>query len=122
MLRWGLNLACRLTDAPVPDSLVKVMDRDAMVQRLTQETMDHLWTNSNQGKWFRRSFSQVRMMDGWPGQLRSGFGNLLNLVNPTHREWEMLPLPDAMFPLYYAIRPVRLTGKYSMKFLKGAFS
>jgi hypothetical protein len=37
---------------------------------------------------------------------------------PTLSDWQALPLPTAMHPLYYAIRPMRLTKIYSASILR----
>ena len=36
---------------------------------------------------------------------------------PTEREWEALPLPDALTPLYRVVRPLRLVGAYLRRLL-----
>ena len=35
------------------------------------------------------------------------------LLRPTPLEWEAVPLPPALAPLYYLIRPMRLFWKYA---------
>ncbi len=38
--------------------------------------------------------------------------NTVIVLTPTAEEWKRVPLPDALFFLYYLIRPIRLTWKY----------
>jgi hypothetical protein len=33
-------------------------------------------------------------------------------------DWELLPLPRFLFPLYYVLRPVRLAGKHGSRMLQ----
>jgi hypothetical protein len=40
------------------------------------------------------------------------------LLSPTPLEWELVGLPDCLFPLYYLLRPVRLLVERGMAFLK----
>jgi hypothetical protein len=35
------------------------------------------------------------------------------LTLPTPEDWQALPLPDALFPLYRAVRPLRLLARYA---------
>jgi hypothetical protein len=34
------------------------------------------------------------------------------ITSPTVEDWALLPLPAALFPLYYVERPLRLAGKH----------
>ena len=35
------------------------------------------------------------------------------LLRPTPLEWEAVPLPPSLAPLYYLVRPMRLLWKYA---------
>ena len=39
---------------------------------------------------------------------------LRSVLVPTISDWKTITLPDALYPLYYFLRPIRLLGKYSM--------
>jgi len=39
-------------------------------------------------------------------------------VTPYVRDWAVLPLPGAMSPLYYLIRPFRMIGRYAAAALR----
>ncbi|MFY9554944.1 MAG: hypothetical protein WAV47_09565, partial [Blastocatellia bacterium] len=42
-------------------------------------------------------------------------------LTTTVRDWSLLPLPRYLFFLYFALRPIRLAGKYGTKLLKRVF-
>ena len=37
------------------------------------------------------------------------------ILTPTASDWLTIPLPDALFPAYYAMRPVRLAWSYVVR-------
>jgi hypothetical protein len=61
-----------------------------------------------------RFFFHVNMMDGVGSQIRYCLRYARHVTTPTVLEWESLPLPDSLFPLYYVFRPVRLMAKYAV--------
>jgi hypothetical protein len=50
-------------------------------------------------------------------KLKSG---LRLLATPRVDDWKLLSLPGSLFFLYYALRPLRLAGKYTAKLLRGS--
>jgi hypothetical protein len=59
----------------------------------------------------------ARLLDGWWDRLR--YLARLAFV-PTIRERRSLPLPFSMRFLYYALRPIRLAGRWTTRSLRGA--
>jgi hypothetical protein len=43
------------------------------------------------------------------------------LLVPQVADWQVLPLPHALFPLYYLLRPLRLLGKYLLWWTYGIY-
>jgi hypothetical protein len=42
------------------------------------------------------------------------------LMAPTMGDFEMIPLPAALFPLYWVIRPFRMAVQYGPRLVRGA--
>lgn len=46
-------------------------------------------------------------------KLDAVIGLLLSMLLPTESDWRFVTLPDALYPLYYVLRPIRLAAEYS---------
>jgi len=42
-------------------------------------------------------------------------------LTPTPGDWAWLRLPDALYPLYYVLRPIRLAVKYGARLIRSAW-
>ena len=87
-----------------PRELIAIAERDPNVRQLAAAVVARFTHEVETGPHSSRQFA-LRLMDGNGDRanylLRTAF-------EPTLREWELLPLPDALLPFYYLIRPVRL--------------
>ena len=108
MLELGLLLARDVLRVHLPDPVAAVMDADREAGRLCAEVDE-----------------QMRLYPGVPytagaelrfhlrarERLRDRLRYLFTLAaTPSYSDWKALPLPAGLFPLYYLIRPLRLTG------------
>ena len=104
LLLAALLLRDLLKSDAAPRELIALAERDSNVMQLATEIVARFTEELTTGPRTGRRFA-MRLMDGNADRanylLRSAF-------EPTLREWEMLPLPNPMLPLYYLIRPVRL--------------
>ena len=104
VLLAALLLRDLLQSDSAPRELIVIAERDSSVLQLAAEIVGRFTQKLEAGRPAGRRFA-LRLMDGNGDRanylLRSTF-------EPTLREWELLPLPDALLPLYYLIRPVRL--------------
>lgn len=107
MFHLGLLLAHDFYQIRLPDELLKTMQRNRHANNLFRQVRQII---------FERRFTQwedyafiFNLTDSWRGKLQF-LGSLL--FTPTQKEWEIIKLPKLLFPLYYLIRPFRLTKEY----------
>ncbi len=77
---------------------------------------------------FGRLDSSDRVFDPWRvplGAIEDSRARMVYIVRrllaPTMGDFEMIPLPAAFFPLYWVIRPFRMTIQYGPRLIRGAF-
>jgi hypothetical protein len=106
LVQVGLRLARGLLDAPVPEDALRG-GREA--DGLAAEAARALLAGAEQAgpRWPWRSL-YYRGMERKRDRARLVHDLLLA---PTVHEWGLVPLPPALAPLYYAIRPFRLLAK-----------
>jgi len=109
LLLLGLHLADRLLGAPVPQPLAHEAATNAAVRRMAQQVVRWLFTEP-----FHRPESlaayrfHLQMRERWRDR-RAYLAHLATLaVQPTAKDRAFVPLPRALDPLYYAVRPLRL--------------
>jgi Uncharacterised nucleotidyltransferase len=101
----GALLAERLLGVPVPPPLRDAVDRQAGLSGRASELIAVLAGNvSNGGSYF----TDLELCDRPVDRLR-GFLNLS--LRPTTSDYRALPLPPALWPLYYLTRPLRLAAQ-----------
>ena len=117
-LLLGLAIAEKLSDWAVPPMVRPWLDEfDAphkhfsfIAQAITRPDR---WMNTPAGI-IKRNQYLMRFNDGldcWKYQLAT--------IATRRADWERLPLPDALFPLYFLISPFTNTWEISRRFLKG---
>ena len=109
LLLLGLHLADRLLGAPVLQPIAREAATNAAVQRMAQQVVQWLFTEP-----FHRPESlaayrfHLQMRERWRDR-RAYLAHLATLaVQPTAKDRAFVPLPRALDPLYYAVRPLRL--------------
>jgi hypothetical protein len=113
MLLLGLHLARELLGADIPENASRRIKTDPAVGELAAEVYEGLFQKHEEsrgvleGSLFR-SF-HYRMHERRRDRFRY---TLHTMIDPNVADWERFPLPEWLFPLYYAIRPLRLAGKY----------
>jgi hypothetical protein len=108
----GLMLVHELLEAPVPGRVLARGRADSQVARFALELGRGLFrTESGHGTALEAAFglAYFRAMALRSDRLRYVHDTLLR---PTSHEWQAVPLPEALRPLYYLIRPARLLVKY----------
>jgi hypothetical protein len=111
LIQIGLRLARQLLDAPVPPEVLARGQRDRKVTALADHAAESLLhpprRPAPQRPWpWTSLFYQglERASDRWH------YWHTMILA-PGPLEWQCLPLPAALAPLYYGVRPVRLITK-----------
>lgn len=116
MLFLGLLLAKDLLDASIPEEVMKNVNADPVVRKLAKKTKEKIFERSNDSLPILENLlfhfrTRERLKDRIQYCLRLAMG-----ITPEDRTF--LSLPKFLSPLYYLIRPVRLTAKYGLKLLK----
>jgi hypothetical protein len=106
MLLLGVSLAARLLAAPIPREVLERADRKRDVAELRRRAAAALFAarEARLPQLATPAF-QARALD--TGKARIACWRKRAAV-PTRADWEWLDLPDALFPLYWAVRPLRL--------------
>jgi len=115
-LLHGVVLAHQLFGSALPAPLQQQAQHDPMVARLGSTVYGTLTrplpeTSAPQGlsALCRNLLYVARLQASWRHKLTVGAG----IMKPVYvTDWQAVPLPAALFPLYYVIRPLRLLGKY----------
>jgi len=66
----------------------------------------------SEARWF-----QLRVRERWRDRLRCA---VRGAVTPTVTDWAWPHLPEALFPLYYLTRPIRLAARCGRRLLRAA--
>ncbi len=110
MVRLGLILAHELLGAQLPLHIWKDAAGDSVAQDLALKVRADLFGEWKAGPGFEPF--HWRMRERW----RDRLGYLLWVtVTPSAEDWEAIPLPTPLLPLYAVLRPLRLVGKYSKR-------
>jgi len=101
-------LACALAEqvlaTPVPSALAQAIAANDRVAALA----DDLATRLREGNLDKRHLDDLALCDRRVERWRAGLGFALA---PTPGDFDALPLPRALWPAYYLLRPVRLVTK-----------
>src|SRR2546425_2886620 len=119
MLLLGLWLARDLFDTPAPEPLVARGRADASVRALADDVRARLLASNPAPlePWQAHLF-HLRVRERWRDRLRYCARVALT---PTPGDWAWLRLPDALYPLYYVARPIRLAVKYGARLIRSAW-
>lgn len=113
MLWLGLCLAQDLLAAPLPPEVAPQVQHHPPTTRLARQVRRHLLEGAlDQPPHWQRILFRVHLMVRGPDRLRYV---VRALTSPNRQKWLRVPLPDPLFPVYYALRPLRLAGKYGLR-------
>jgi Uncharacterised nucleotidyltransferase len=114
----GLCLARTLIDAPLPDDVEALIRANREVIALSSLAARAL---------FRRPPDKEPVVEPWAIPFRSIETSSARaryvvgrLLAPTMGDYQMLPLPRALFSLYWLMRPFRMTLQYGPRLIRGA--
>jgi Uncharacterised nucleotidyltransferase len=117
MLYLGLYLAHKLLDADLPPSVLAKCDLDRKLPILAARIQASLFqppaapADSNLPDMYHEDIYRQTMV-AIPDRIWYWIDSLFT---PTPLEWEIIDLPQALFPLYYGIRSIRLVLKHIWK-------
>jgi hypothetical protein len=119
MLLVAVRLAEQLLQAPVPDEVALLLQKDADARQIAEVLRERLFnppTDDLDSARRQRLYLQSRE------RVQDRLWYLFcQLTTPTERDWTEIPLPDWLFPAYHLIRPCRLAAGYAQSALKLAF-
>jgi hypothetical protein len=106
-LLLGLSLARRLLDAPLPPAAAAEIDGDPGLAALAAEAEGRLFGEEPEDgdETTANLRFNLRLRDGAADRARYA---ARWLFAPSPEDWRWARLPDALFPLYRVLRPVRL--------------
>ncbi len=110
MLNLGLGLAVRVLGARLPSEVGARVGADRVAGQVAAEVQQRLMnrpfrTLDAAGRFHFRRRMLAGKLDGWRYAMRLA-------VVPSEDDWQMMRLPQALAPLYIALRPLRLLQKY----------
>jgi hypothetical protein len=112
----GLSLAMQVFSAPIPVAAVETCKSDKSIGPLTDEIAMRLIRPTEAGIKIMhacrvRACSRERLRERVPHYHRM----LRHLLMPNEKDREVMSLPLFLTPLYFIIRPIRLTRKYASR-------
>ncbi|MGH7950078.1 MAG: nucleotidyltransferase domain-containing protein, partial [Candidatus Binataceae bacterium] len=109
MLLLSLLLAHDLADAPVPPRLLSAAHSDRAVARLASDAARRMFAScGDRATAYQEWIVPLRAIETVGGRLRYC---ALRGLTPTAEDREFISLPDALTPLYYLLRPIRLAAQ-----------
>jgi hypothetical protein len=116
MFLTGIYLARELVGAPVPEDVVAIARHDPAVCALAARVANQLFSGAAQG---RKDFDPwavpIRSIEDTRARMRYVVRRMLA---PTMGDYELIPLPRSLFPLYWAIRPFRMALQYGPRLIR----
>jgi hypothetical protein len=114
----GIYLAHELVGALIPEEIVAIARNDHAVRALARRIAIRL---------FNESLRRNPNLDPWMVPMRSIEGPrariyyfVRRMLAPTMGDYELIPLPRSLFPLYWAIRPFRMAVQYGPRLIRGS--
>ncbi len=107
VLGQGVLLANQLFEIPLPEALSPAVTQNLKVQRLAEQSTEEILDPSYRGTEFGRQqrlhfiLYAMRLKHGW----RYKWDTFRNLWMVPY-DWQDVPLPDSLFPLYGLLRPL----------------
>jgi len=128
MLWLGLFLAHHVLGAALPDAIARRLQDRSELRRLTDQVTRGLFIEpGGRPDLFERSAHQPLaarvLFHPFHLRVRERFADRIRYClrlafTPSVADWEFVELPSALFFLYHLLRPVRLAGKYLVRFFR----
>jgi len=114
ILALGLRLAENF-GVELPSQVTKTLDGEDHMKKFANKIWNEMFSARTWADSTETNIFNMKIMD----RRRDALASMLRAIFvPTLSDWEALSLPTAMHPLYYAIRPMRLTKIYSASMLR----
>jgi hypothetical protein len=114
ILALGLRLVEKL-GVELPENVLGIVDSEERMKKLADKIWDELFSQKTFADSTETNIFNVRIMDRRRDALLS---TLRAIFVPTLSDWQAWSLPAGMHPLYYALRPIRLTKVYGASIIE----
>ena len=114
ILALGLRLAENF-GVDLPEQVLKTLDGQDHMKKFAAKIWSEMFTTKIFAESTETNLFNLKIMDRRRDALTS---TLRAIFVPTLSDWEALSLPEAMHPLYYALRPIRLAKNYSASMMR----
>lgn len=115
ILGLGLRLVENIYHIAIPPEVLSTLDVTGEMKALAKKISDEMFDVRAIPESSDTNIFNLKIMD----RKRDALASTLRAVFvPTLSDWQALSLPDAMHPLYYLFRPVRLSRTYSVSLLR----
>jgi hypothetical protein len=115
MLGLGLRLVEEFSDFRIHSRVLKTLDSDESMQRLSEKIRAQIFTTLDPAGSTETNLYNLRIMDRKRDALLSA---LRAIFVPTFPDWQAIALPAPLHSLYYALRPLRLSKAYGASLLR----
>ena len=106
----ALALTHRLLDAPLPEDVVREIEADAGIGALADEAEGRMWGPDEEEDTMANLRYNLRVQDRPIDRVAYAWRWT---TTPSPEDWAWARLPDALFPLYRVLRPIRLAIRYA---------
>lgn len=120
----GLLLANRLLGTNLPESIERLIYDDAIAVSLCHQISSQLFSSDSafdrETVTIETTLFHIKTRERWRDKI-SSFNELIKFsgwLQPTKRDRDLIPLLKMFSFLYYAIRPVRISLKYTKVLFK----
>ena len=117
-LLLGVYLANAVLEAPTNEALLAMARGDRVVISLAHAIMRRLFAGGTRSELFHEWYVPLAALESARQRIRYLADRALT---PTIEDWELVRLPRALFPLYYAIRPLRLAVTQGPRLVRPLF-
>ncbi|HEX5873535.1 MAG TPA: nucleotidyltransferase family protein [Pyrinomonadaceae bacterium] len=115
MLALGLRAVGEFCGGQIPQHVLERIDADKAMERLAAQIRVNLFAVYGPAGSRETNLYNLRIMDRKRDALISA---LRAIFVPTFTDWQAVKLPAPLHPLYYAVRPLRLSKVYGSSLLR----
>jgi len=108
LLFLALSLGEKISGVSPPDAVARMVAADPTLPWLCRQVEHHLAADVRGVPSLADHWFSLRGRERWRDRLR--YATRLGLT-PNPQDWALLPLPSALSPLYFLVRPLRLLGR-----------
>jgi hypothetical protein len=113
ILLINLYILKNLFDVNLPNNIIKLFEHDTLIKKYANNAIKLLFTDENKKiSLTDEIMKSIKLRDN----LFYGIRDCIKpIFTPTLYEWETLPLPVYLWPIYHIYRPLNLLFRYNLK-------